>query len=102
MVEPFGFRNPLEFFAKYVTEQCEGSTEVRRFASVGCGNGEQEIELALDLRSRGYSRFVIDCIDMNAAMLERGRAAASAAGLTEQLSFLAADLNEWTPSHEYH
>lgn len=102
MVEPFGFRNPLEFFATYVTEQCQSSTEVRRFASVGCGNGELEIELALNLRSRGCLRFAIDCIDMNAAMLERGRGAASAAGLTEQLNFLAADLNEWAPAHEYH
>jgi SAM-dependent methyltransferase len=99
MVEPFGFRSPVEFYAKHIIE---GSTGVQRFASIGCGNGELEIELALDLRSRGYSRVVVDCIDMNATMLERGRAAASDAGLSEQLNFLAADLNEWTPAREYH
>jgi SAM-dependent methyltransferase len=101
MLEPFGFGNQPEFFTKYLSEQCTGSNGFKRFASVGCGNGDLEIDLALRFRAAGHSRFVIDCLDLNDAMLERGRAAAAASGVSAQLNFAQADLNEWRPSHEY-
>ncbi len=35
-------------------------------------------------------------------MLERGRLAARTAGLEDRFTFVEADLNSWSPAHEYH
>src|SRR6266481_5882772 len=101
-LEAFGFSNPNEMFQKYVAEQCRRqSNGATRIASIGSGNCDLEIELASHLRAAGHADFVIDCLDLNPAMLERGRAAAAKDGLDAQLNFVPVDLNAWTPAHEY-
>lgn len=40
-------------------------------------------------------------VDISTTALERGRAAAAAAGLTERATFLAADLSDWQPTASY-
>ena len=49
----------------------------------------------------GHSDFVIDCVDLNPSMLERGRASAAQHEVTVHLNFVQADFNQWTPEHEY-
>src|SRR5580704_6069202 len=61
---PFGFGSPNEMFLSFLEQRCAGVREPR-FASVGCGNGDLEVELAASLVSRGFDRFIIDCLDMN-------------------------------------
>jgi SAM-dependent methyltransferase len=101
-LEALGFSAPNEMFRKYLEEQCRlGKHDAQRFASIGAGNCDLEIALASHLRAQGWSGFVIDCIDLNAAMLERGRAAAAKEGVEEQINFVNADFNQWTPVHEY-
>lgn len=72
-----------------------------RFLSVGAGNCDMEIDLALTLRAAGHTNFVIDCLDLNPAMLERGTQAAAERGVSENIAGLQADFNEWHPTSRY-
>lgn len=99
---PFGFGSPNSMFTKYLGELCDKrETRLRHFISLGAGNCELEIEIALFLRDRGKTNFLIDCFELNSAMLERGRTAATEAGVADQLVFTAGDLNDWDPAREY-
>lgn len=101
-LEAFGFRSPEDMFRKYAGEQCQRTTEnPKRLVSFGSGNCDLEIDIASDLRARGHSDFLIDCLDLNPAMLERGRASAAQRELTAHLNFVEADFNEWIPDHQY-
>ena len=101
-LEALGFSTPDEMFRKYTGERClRGGSDPKRLVSVGAGNCELEIELALHLRAVGCGEFVIDCLDLNSAMLERGRSAADEAGAGDCLNFVEVDLNEWVASQEY-
>jgi len=106
-LEVFGFSGPLGMFDKYLSEHCatdQGRAvqgRAVRFVSVGSGNCDLEIGLAQSLIARGHQNFVIDCLDLNPAMLERGRTAAVENGLADRLCFVEADFNEWQPSREY-
>lgn len=101
-LEAFGYSSPNDMFRKYIREQCRHPDQIRkRFVSIGSGNCDLEIQLALDIRAQGYGDFAIDCLDLNPAMLARGQAAAAKAGITSQMSFVPVDLNEWNPAHEY-
>lgn len=102
-LEAFGFATPEGMFRKYLGEQCQRhQNQAKRFVSFGSGNCNMEIELALDLRARGHSDFVIDCVDLNPAMLDRGRASAAQHEVAAHLNFVQEDFNRWVPEHEYH
>jgi SAM-dependent methyltransferase len=101
-LEAFGFSTPEQMFRKYIVEQCLRHQErPKRFVSLGSGNCDLEIGLARELRTQGHSDFVIDCIDLNGTMLERGRSAAASHGVEAHLNFVQADLNEWKPDEKY-
>ena len=68
--------------------------------SLGSGNCDLEIDLARRLKNDGRD-FTLDCLDLNPAMLERGRVAAQSAGLSGHLQFSPADLNSWQASCQY-
>jgi hypothetical protein len=75
-LEIFGFSGPLGMFEKYLGEHCAtGQGRAVRFVSVGSGNCDLEIGLAQSLIAKGHQNFVIDCLDLNPAMLRphRGR-----------------------------
>jgi SAM-dependent methyltransferase len=101
-LEAFGFSTPNDMFKKYLSEQAKRRPqEALRFASIGAGNCDLEIALASYLRAQGQSDFVIDCLELNPTMLERGRAAAAGEGVGEHIQLVEADFNQWTPAHEY-
>ncbi|MFN7998583.1 MAG: class I SAM-dependent methyltransferase [Bryobacteraceae bacterium] len=100
-LEAFGYTNPNEIFGRHFDELCERSGPGARFLSIGSGNCDVEIETAVHLRSQGHSRFVIDCVDLNPAMLERGMAAAASAGVAQQIAPVQVDFNHWNPAQQY-
>lgn len=101
-LEEFGFSSPAGMFHKYVEEQCAlGPGDALRFLSVGSGNCELEIDLALRLRAQGHSKFVIDCLDLNSAMLERAHVAAAQKAVEDHINLVQDDFNKWKPTHEY-
>jgi SAM-dependent methyltransferase len=98
----FGFENPDEFFALHLAKAAASRPGERaRFVSVGAGNCDTEVRVASLLRSRGLEAFTIECLDLNAAMLERGRALAAEAGVAEHIVATEADFNQWQPDRPY-
>ena len=97
-----GFDNMTGLFADPLGAACV-SAEARqaRFLSIGAGNCDVEIDLALALRAAGHANFVIDCLDLNPAMLQRGAEAASERGVADNIAPLQADFNGWKPVHQY-
>jgi SAM-dependent methyltransferase len=100
-LEAFGLGTADDLFKTWI-EKCEpGGNGPQRFLSIGSGNCDLEIEVALHLQARGRTGFVIDCVDLNAAMLERGASAAAQKGVGGCIHPIQADCNAWTPLHEY-
>ncbi|MDQ2948261.1 MAG: methyltransferase domain-containing protein [Acidobacteriota bacterium] len=101
-LEEFGFSSPTGMFHKYVEEQGALSAgDTLRLLSIGSGNCELEIDLALRLRAKEQSKFVIDCLELNSAMLERARVAAAQHGIDDHINLIQDDFNEWKPIHQY-
>ena len=73
----------------------------RRFVSMGAGNCDTEVRLAHALRESGAEDFIIECLDLNESMLERGKVAAAASGLAAHIHPVVADLNHWQPRGTY-
>ena len=48
-----------------------------------------------------HTGFVIECLDLNPAMLERDRSAAVKDGVADQIGFVEADFTAWQPAREY-
>ncbi|MGJ7611169.1 MULTISPECIES: class I SAM-dependent methyltransferase [unclassified Variovorax] len=71
------------------------------FASVGAGNCDTEVRIAQQLRERGLRDFTIECLEINPAMLQRGRQHAAAHGVESHFVFTQADFNAWRPLEVY-
>jgi SAM-dependent methyltransferase len=100
--ERFGFPSPNGMFDKYLEIQCrETSNRPCRFISIGAGNCDAEISAAATLRQKGLERFDMDCLELNAIMIERGRAAAEEHGVADNFHFIQGDFNDWQPAQEY-
>jgi SAM-dependent methyltransferase len=101
-LELAGFSHPDAFFATYLERACaDVPSSPARFASVGCGNCDTEVRIATILVERGLRDFTIDCIDINEAMLARGRDLAEQAGVTAQIRPVVGDFNDWLPTARY-
>ena len=102
MLEQCGFSHPDQFFAFYMEKSFHGDFESpRHFASIGAGNCDTEVRLAVMLKERGYKRFVIECVDINRTMLERGRQFAKENGVADNVAFECSDFNSWSPTKTY-
>jgi SAM-dependent methyltransferase len=100
-LEAFGLSCPNYMFDWWLARHWKPSPRMQRFVSIGAGNCDLEIELAARLRQQGFSNFIIDCLDLNSKMLERGVAAAASAGFDKFINPVRADANSWRPQHEY-
>lgn len=97
-----GFEGFVEFIVDPLEWQCgQNSGRTSRFLSLGSGNCDLEIQIVSELVSRGKSDFTIECLDINEAMLERGREAAERAGIERHLTFTCGDFNSWKPCTHY-
>jgi len=98
MMQAFGANNPDEFFVTYLLESARRSGNARpRFVSLGSGNCDAEVRVAQGLRERGLDDFVLECVDINPTMLQRGRELAAAAGLCNHVIPVQGDFNRWKP-----
>lgn len=98
----FGIPDAIGLFENYLTGQCRRPGAHRRqFISIGAGNCDLEIELAGRLRHKGFNNFVIECLELNPAMLARGEETASRAGVGDNLIFVEGDMNRWKTDHLY-
>ena len=102
MLEEYGCSNPDQFFAKYLRESAERcGDEAPIFISIGAGNCDTEIRVAQLIRNAGISNFVIECLDMNPHMLQRGREMAEREGVAANIAFVEGDFNAWKGTKQY-
>jgi SAM-dependent methyltransferase len=95
----YGVSTLEDFYLKYIfqyrAENPAGRVEI---ASLGAGNSDMEIQIAKLLLARGLADFRFSCLDINPAMLARGRELASENGLSGHFDFLETDVGRWQPS----
>lgn len=103
-IEAFGFRHPDDFFVKqFAARMTDASASgTRHFISIGAGNCDTEVRVAKALLAEGHDGFVIECLELNPAMIERGRAYALEQGVADHIRPVIGDFNQWTPDKPYH
>jgi SAM-dependent methyltransferase len=99
-LEGVGISNPDDLFASYLCETARCSSGAL-FASIGSGNCDTEVRVAKLLRERGLEDFTIECLDVNEAMLARGRRLAEDEGMGDRIVTTKGDFNHWKPSDSY-
>lgn len=99
--EDVGTSHPEDLFARYLIKAAEDADGTPRFLSLGSGNCDAEVAVALDLRSRGLADFTLECMDINPKMLARGQQLAAEKAVVDCMAFQCADFNDWTPPHRY-
>jgi GT2 family glycosyltransferase len=70
--------------------------------SIGAGNCDLEVSIAKKLVDMGYSNFVLECLEINPAMIARGKQSAADRGVSDKMHFTEADFNVWKACKEYH
>lgn len=96
-----GIQHPEHFFFLH-SEQClRLLNRPARLLSLGAGNCDMEARLALQLTESGQRDFVVECMDINTKMLERGEAIAKTLGVENHLEIVESDFNTWTPDKQY-
>ncbi len=100
-LEAAGVSDPDAFFVKHAVECYGRGVDTRRFVSIGAGHCATEVRLARALSDAGCDDVVIECLELNATMLERGMALARTEGLADKVVPLQADFNEWQPAGRY-
>ena len=102
MLEEHGFSNVDQFFAKYLRESAQRREVASAvFLSIGAGNCDTEVRVAKLLRNAGLERFTIECLDLNADMLERGRELSQREGVAGHIVTTQGDFNHWSAAREY-
>jgi hypothetical protein len=101
MLAELGASSPNEFLANALAADAV-SRPGSRFASLGAGNCDTEVAVAKLLVERGVRDFRIECVEINPAMLERGRALCEAEGVADLVETVHGDFNSWRPPHSYH
>jgi SAM-dependent methyltransferase len=100
--QPFGFTSPTDFFRTSLLRLCRDHPgESQRFVSIGAGNCDTEIGIAEQLRAEGMRGFVLECLDINPHMLDRGRRMAQEKQVADVIRFTEADINSWRPRRSY-
>jgi len=99
--QEFGFSSPNSFYLQYMTLVCAKQTGAARFISCGSGNCDTEVGLVESLAGNGVSNFVLECLDVNPHMLERGKRLAQEKQVLDRLRFTQADINSWQPQGLY-
>lgn len=102
MLEEVGVSNPDQFFAQYLARSAAATgASAPEFVSIGAGNCDTEVRVAKLLRAQGLERFVVHCLDINPAMLERGMKLAADEGMAAHLRPLQGDFNRWRPTRPF-
>jgi SAM-dependent methyltransferase len=101
LVEAHGFTVAEEFFAKYFAIAAERIGGHSVFLSLGAGNCDVEVCAARLLRQAGLTDFVIECLEMNPRMLNRGKNLAEQSGVQDNLVFVEDDFNRWKADKRY-
>ncbi|MBL4674045.1 MAG: class I SAM-dependent methyltransferase [Arenicella sp.] len=106
LLEKYEISHPDDLFVKHMfasAQECAkaGVRGCFNYISIGSGNCDTEVRVAVRLRDMGLTDFCIECLDLSPSMLNRGKQLAVDAGVSEHLSFIETDLNEWRANKHY-
>ena len=59
------------------------------------------MSIAKNLINAGFKDFIFECLEINPAMLERGKEIAKVNVVLDHMLFVEADFNTWVPSKKY-
>ncbi len=97
-----GFDSIEEFYSKNLLEaKRRTKSTFARFVSIGSGNCDLEVSIAKRLIEANCKDFVLECVEINPSMLDRGREMASQNNVAENMRFVEADFNTWVANGEY-
>jgi len=60
-----------------------------------------EVTVAKNLINAGCNNFILECLEINPAMLERGKKIAEENGVLDNMRFIEVDFNTWVASKKY-
>ena len=97
-----GIKSIPDFFAdNLMAAKNRTKTAVANFVSVGAGNCDTEVSVAKLMVDAGYKDFIFECLEINPAMLKRGKEIAMENGVFENMRFVETDFNTWQPGIQY-
>ena len=97
LVDVFAVTGIYEVYARYIIQYAkENPGRTVEIFSIGAGNGDIEAQIAILLKTAGLSDFRFHCLDINPAMLARGRAAVAQHQLDSHFDFIETDISDWT------
>ena len=100
--EEAGFSTIAEFFSSNLLAAKDRTcSAVAYFVSVGAGNCDLEVAVAKNLVNAGFNNFILECLEINPVMLERGKEIAKENGVLGNMRFVEADFNTWVASKKY-
>ncbi|MGH8092748.1 MAG: methyltransferase domain-containing protein [Chthoniobacterales bacterium] len=92
-----GFNSLEHFFLHYIRKSAEREpSRCISIVSLGSGNCDFEVDLATKLIASGVPNFRFTCLEVNKAMLDRGRELAEKRACASVFAFEVSDLNTWT------
>jgi O-antigen biosynthesis protein len=97
-----GFTSIDEFFSANLLEaKNRTGSKIANFVSVGAGNCDLEVSVAKNLVDAGFGDFILECLEINPVMLDRGKETAKENGVLNNMRFVEADFNTWAPRDKY-
>lgn len=91
-----GFNSLEDFFLHYIRTSADREPNRRiSIVSLGSGNCDFEVDLATKLIASGVTNFRFTCLEVNSAMLDRGRELAEKRACASAFAFEVSDLNTW-------
>ncbi len=97
-INGFGYDSIDDFFVQEIAGTSRRAGAALTVVSVGCGDCDPEIRIALSLLARGVSDFRMLCLDISSGALERGRIRAREAGVADHLEMVVHDFNQGLPA----
>ena len=97
-----GYRTIVNFFSSSLLKaRNRTGSSVANFVSVGAGNCDSEVTVAKNLVDAGFRDFILECLEINPVMLERGKEIARENKVLSNMRFVEADFNTWVAEKKY-
>jgi SAM-dependent methyltransferase len=97
-----GFNTIAKFFSSnLLAAKNRTNNSIANFVSMGAGNCDLQVAVARNLIHAGFNNFTLECLEINPAMLERGKQIAKENGVLSNMRFIEVDFDTWKVSKEY-
>lgn len=93
-----GYQDVDDFFLQNILDVARRDPATRhRVASIGAGNCDLEVRLAVLARKVGVDNLLFHCLELNPHMIERGEELARQEGVADLFEFEVIDIDHWQP-----